>query len=428
MKRLICALLAGAMLTAFAGCGQISDETYRRAAELEGISFPAASSGTSSGAASSVPFGTSSGTSSSASSSVPSGTSSGTSSAAVSSSSGSPSASSAAWMTADGGWYYSQLDEAQQENYRLLLEGFRNFAEEITGLQEVDKDTLFRLVHMVRSDHPELFWVPFGGGQILTGSRTVYYPEYLLSRDRSEVMTAEAEAAADAFLQTVDPAASDYDKLVAVFEHLTTVPYDDTGVSTSTLWGALVDGKARCSGYSGAMQVLLTRLGVPCTTVVGETLSGGPHQWNIVWIDGEPWHSDACWGTPGFSEQEDLPEDCRFWFYLMADTESILRSRTIDEQYGAVPLCTGDDNWYVRSGLLLEEYPGRLEQLYCAAVAEGRSWFTVQFASAELFREADAGLFDNGGIVSLRLAAGQERSGSHLSKEDQRTITFFFGE
>lgn len=425
MKRLICALLAGAMLTAFAGCGQISDETYRRAAELEGISFPAVSSGSSSGssgAPSSAPSGSGSGTSSGA----PSGTSS-TAASSSTSSSVSPSASSAAWMTADGGWYYSQLDGAQQQNYRLLLEGFRNFAEEITGLQEVDKETLFRLVHMVRSDHPELFWVPFGGGQILTGSRTVYYPEYRLSRERSETMTAEAEAAADAFLQTVDPAASDYDKLVAVFELLTKVSYDDTGVSTSTLWGALVDGKARCSGYSGAMQYLLTRLGVPCTSAVGDIPSGGIHQWNIVWIDGEPWHSDACWGAPGFSEQDDRPEDFRIWFYLMTDTESILRSRTIDEQYGTVPLCTGTGNWFARNGLLLEEYPGGLEQLYCAAAAEGKSWLTVQFASAELFREADAGLFDNGGIVSLRLAAGQERSGSHLSKEDQRTITFFFG-
>ena len=66
-----------------------------------------------------------------------------------------------------------------------------------------------------------------------------------------------------------------------------TIPGDDYGA-----YGALVNKKAVCSGYSSGFALLMERLGVPVTTISSGSMS---HEWNMIQLGGNWYHVDVTW-------------------------------------------------------------------------------------------------------------------------------------
>ncbi|MBR6789803.1 MAG: hypothetical protein IKM31_02905 [Oscillospiraceae bacterium] len=394
------------------GCGKISDLTYEKAADFEGITFPPVSS-----SPSGQTFVPSGGTSSQPVSSNPSvsmGTSSGIS-----------------WGPLDqidGGYYYENLTSAQQDCYELLLDGFRAHADEVTGLSE-DSDDVFPAVSAVYFDHPELPWLQNGGGKLIYGTGTgTYVPEYKAGDGEGSRYAAEAAEAADSFLATVDMAASDYEKVRTVFEYLVdTIDYDGGDENCRDIYGALVEQKAVCAGYAAAAKYLLDRLDVPCMTVTGDTLEGEPHAWNVVWVDGVPYHMDATWGDPSFDSDTVVPDGYRNYHYLLMTTEEIHRRKIIDESVCPVPLCSADDDYYVREGLELQAYPGNIGEIFVNAYLSGESWVTVSFDESVSLADVEYMLFECDEFYDFFDAAGVEiGSISFSTHETANYLTVFF--
>lgn len=80
-----------------------------------------------------------------------------------------------------------------------------------------------------------------------------------------------------------------------------TVVYSD-GAQARTAYGALVEGKAVCEGYSKAFKLLCDRAGIPCVIVTGTAITSmtGPqgqnHMWNYVQMEDGKWYAvDATW-------------------------------------------------------------------------------------------------------------------------------------
>ncbi|MBR4759318.1 MAG: hypothetical protein IK078_04125 [Lachnospiraceae bacterium] len=57
-----------------------------------------------------------------------------------------------------------------------------------------------------------------------------------------------------------------------------------------TAYGALINGRAVCQGYSNAFQMLMEALGIPASVVLGDA-----HAWNAVWVDGHISYIDVTW-------------------------------------------------------------------------------------------------------------------------------------
>lgn len=74
---------------------------------------------------------------------------------------------------------------------------------------------------------------------------------------------------------------------------------DDKGDDASTAYGALVNRKAICGGYSVAYAMLCAHEGIECHVVTGKGRNAEGemegHAWNIVVIDGHPYHVDVTW-------------------------------------------------------------------------------------------------------------------------------------
>lgn len=99
---------------------------------------------------------------------------------------------------------------------------------------------------------------------------------------------------------------SDYRKIKLIHDYVCeNVEYDsesagnEKGGTEHTAYGALVEGKAVCQGYSVALYRLLLEAGVDCRIINGTGVerSGmtGSHSWNIAGIGGVYFYVDSTW-------------------------------------------------------------------------------------------------------------------------------------
>lgn len=102
---------------------------------------------------------------------------------------------------------------------------------------------------------------------------------------------------------------SDYEKLCAIYDHITAnVAYDyahltDTGYKLKyTAYGALLKGLAVCQGYALALYRLALECGIDCRLIPGYG-NGEAHGWNIVRLGNRYYYLDATWDA-GASEYD----------------------------------------------------------------------------------------------------------------------------
>lgn len=69
-------------------------------------------------------------------------------------------------------------------------------------------------------------------------------------------------------------------------------------IASHNIIGVFAHHRAQCEGIAKAVKVLLNAVDVKCIVVTGESVKNGkrvPHAWNMVNIDGQPYHLDVTW-------------------------------------------------------------------------------------------------------------------------------------
>lgn len=282
-------------------------------------------------------------------------------------------------------WCYRRLSARLQSAYSALYTAVRDCSEDETitiadsktgeerdyiGLQVTlpesleSQEEIQRLYTAFTWDNPQFFYIgntySFEGYQM---GENNYYNTISLVLTMNQ---AERTAAAGRLEQTVTeildqrPAAADaFETELYLHDTLTArCSYDQNTAecptpaerypNAFTSYGALVEGRAVCEGYSRAMQLLMHRVGMECTLVSGFSTEGEAHMWNLVMIDSRCYHLDATW-----NDADDLP---RHTFFNLT-TEDILLSHTIDKENIGINTCTSEEaNYYRRKGLYLDTY------------------------------------------------------------------------
>lgn len=93
---------------------------------------------------------------------------------------------------------------------------------------------------------------------------------------------------------------SDAEKALIIHDRLAVIcSYDHEAAKSAnaedpafSMYGALVEGSAVCQGYSEAYNYLLKKVGIKSHLCTSDALV---HAWNIVYIDGKPYHVDVTW-------------------------------------------------------------------------------------------------------------------------------------
>ena len=116
-------------------------------------------------------------------------------------------------------------------------------------------------------------------------------------------------------MDIVDGLSDDLAKAGAIHDYLALhVTYDYSFSPQSYMaYGALIDGKAVCQGYSGAFNLLCEVAGIEAFAVANRT-----HMWNAVKTDGKTYYYDVTFdeakdiltdtyrGIPSYTPDEDL--------------------------------------------------------------------------------------------------------------------------
>ncbi len=126
-----------------------------------------------------------------------------------------------------------------------------------------------------------------------------------------------------------------------------------------TAYGALVEGRAVCEGYSRAMQLLLKKAEIECSLVTGKSAySGESHMWNMVTINGSKYHLDVTWNDSG--------DRLRHNYFNMTTTQT-LYSHVPDAGQHNIDSCFDlRDNYFHRNALYIDTFE---RQTIAAAIA-----------------------------------------------------------
>lgn len=203
----------------------------------------------------------------------------------------------------------------------------------------------------ILADHPEIFWVQsfsFDIKKDISGFMRLEIDFHsIYSDDEIRQLLGELEDRADSSSEYISSSESgdDYELSKAAFEwvvenckystkcyeSMRTSDYDDKWViEANSAYGVFIYGESICNGYAKSYQMLMERLGIPCTFVTGTIESTGEsHAWNIIETDGSYHHVDTTWGDSKKGENEYVD----YSFFYMTDSQ-ISASRTVaNEEY-----------------------------------------------------------------------------------------------
>lgn len=309
------------------------------------------------------------------------------------------------------GWCYQRLNERLQECYAALYEA-------VTGSFAVDEQVTVRdsktgktqtsngvSVSLPRSlfsleeaetlyiaftwDNPQFFYV--GNIYGLAGHREndkEYYTTlnlmYTMNAQERAAARGWLDAAVEEILADVRPGSYQFAKELTIHDALIErCRYDDEAAESDdpaarfpnafTAYGALVEGRAVCEGYSRAMQLLLHEVGIECTLVSGTSKKNGvAHMWNVVTIDGRNYHLDATWDDNNGRLRHN---------YFNLTTAEIEITHTIDGGNIGVDTCTATDaNYFRHNDLYLDTYSrDDIAQVVARHVLQGKTQIELRF-------------------------------------------------
>lgn len=171
--------------------------------------------------------------------------------------------------------------------------------------ERVTEEDLQTAATLFTSDRPDCFW--FQKSYTFTTIENIVIecqPTYNFTGEELEQARIKFDAAVDSILSVVSEAQDPHQITRYLHDAVAdAVFYEKVGYH-QTAYGALVDKKAVCAGYSAAYQLLLQRAGISAYTVIGTaTDSSGEfgtepiaHSWNAVWLtENECVFTDVTW-------------------------------------------------------------------------------------------------------------------------------------
>ena len=307
-------------------------------------------------------------------------------------------------------WSYRHLEDRQKENYSALYAAMReNFdrdeivtirdssagsERDYTGLKIdlpqplANAEEAKTLYTAITWDNPQFFYV--GNtysyqGQVRDGvnSYDVFYLVFTMNAKERSRARRQLETVIDRIMAGVPEGGGEFEKELYLHDQLAErCTYDETASLSDnpavrfpnafTAYGALVEGKGVCEGYSRAMQLLLHEAGIESTLVSGFDDKNVPHMWNMVTVNGRNYHLDPTW-----NDSQDIVKH----LYFNLTTEQVKKTHTIDADNIGVDTCTAEEaNYYVYTGNVIDSLKKEeIEKAAARQVKEGRTVIELKF-------------------------------------------------
>ena len=250
--------------------------------------------------------------------------------------------------TADKTLCYNTLSKDQQKIYATLLTAANDMVKGWIKLPVSTKyfeADIMTAVYAIEGDHPEIFWLDTTHlvKQINSGEESAVYfafeakndtdsCAYLFSKKERDEMSKRLEQKIEEIAKEMEFLGR-FDKELYINDYLcNNIVYteDDGSNLCYTAYGALIDGKAVCSGYAKAAQLLLKKAGIENVLCYGISKEEN-HVWNMVKLDDEWYHLDITWN-------DDDQNDFHTYEYFNVTSDRIKEDHTIFEMYSNIPI------------------------------------------------------------------------------------------
>ena len=299
--------------------------------------------------------------------------------------------------------YHALCNDAERELYALIDISSEGLVPQEFLVDKSVKKNINDVIDLYKNDCPEVFWLGDKYNYEYYEDGEYLYIKLLFSTEGSELKKAKEtfEQAIDSALENAPYGGSDYEKELYVNDYLIDCcEYDYDAAETKevigfehTAYGALVDGRAVCEGYTRAFQLLCERLGVGCVSINGtcddtSTVFNGNHIWNAVKIDGEWYQTDVTWNDYETEDEEYFVSSVETHLYFNLTTEEITKDHTINPIYSGesgdvifnsfVPECASTEYSYFKQSFpVLDSFDHceGLKNLLAQAVARGEEKF-----------------------------------------------------
>ncbi len=246
--------------------------------------------------------------------------------------------------------------------YNTVRDGINSYRSEITIDGVPSSSSVYNAVEvemaytLVKEDYPEFFWMgDYGYAEYKANETGATYvksikPQYTFS-SLSSIKTAQkalenkvTAALSELYSYNDYSDYNEYDKELWVHDYIAkTTEYEESATNCHTVYGALVEGKAVCEGYTRAFQLMLNKLGIESCTITGSSDGENiDHIWNAVKIDGDWYQVDLTWDDQGTYESEISYS----YFNIPTDIIEISHSMIGEENFVDIPECTASEWWY----------------------------------------------------------------------------------
>lgn len=218
---------------------------------------------------------------------------------------------------------------------------------------------------------------------------TGYFPvefTYRLTVSEMSDMNRHAEQAADEIMAAVTDEMSVYDKLKYFHDYLILNCESSREYEyANTVYGALVEGKALCEGYSKAFSYLCNRAGIENMIVTGRTNEA--HMWNMVKVDGNWYHIDVTWDKPGGTLADAFPNMIMYQYFMVTDSVIENDHQIVTISYPPPQALSTNENYFCKEGFYVEkagDVEKVMENVFRKAVEERAATAMVKFDTNNL--------------------------------------------
>ena len=304
----------------------------------------------------------------------------------------------------DLSYAYSTLNDAEKTLYDEVYRAIVSYTDP-APVSTTEPKVLDKVFNCVMIDHPEIFYVNGYRYTKYTIGNTIkrigFGASYVYSEQERDAIWPDIDAVAEGILMNVYSGASDYDKIKFIYDTLVLqTEYDLNSPDNQNVISVLLNKRSVCQGYAKTMQLLLNRLGIPCSLATGYVSGGERHAWNIVKADGDWYYADATWGDASYildedSEVDAIIPDVNYDYLLVPYNEISLTHRL--ETVVPMPECNSlNDNYYVKEGLYFTGYDtDKLGQVFSDALSRGDGYVTIKCSDDAVYRRMYEELVNN---------------------------------
>lgn len=280
-------------------------------------------------------------------------------------------------------YYYNALSSKEKTIYNRLRQGVLNGESKVSTTLMDSAESYNKICELILYND-ELTFGLSGISAETMGSQTFFFPTYAIDKYTYSLMLEQMQAVTNKIAKKALKIEDEYERIKYIYEAIGECaeyfPDNEDYVGyTHYAYGALVEGRAVCQGYSSAFAYVCRKADIKCITVYG-TSRGESHSWNKVMCDGKWYNVDLTWDDA----VSNFKGGITYNYFMLSDLE-FAKDHTAKSIVGTDMPCNESRDYYNENDLVADDYKQArdiLERVLPIAAEDGEKTVTVRLKNA----------------------------------------------